>query len=37
MKERNKQNKEKISKNNKYIEMCVKLYQKIYICKHEKI
>ena len=30
-KERNKRNKEKIYKNNKYIETCVKIYKYIYI------
>ena len=29
-KETNKQNKEKILKNNKCIEMCIKIYQNIY-------
>ena len=29
-KETNKQNKEKIFKNNKCIEMCIKIYQNIY-------
>ena len=30
-KERNKRNKEKIYKNNKYIETCIKIYKYMYI------
>ena len=30
-KEINKQNKERIYKNSKYIEMCIKIYENIYI------
>ena len=36
-KQTNKQNKEKIYKNNKYIEICIKIFEYIYIYKHQNI
>ena len=36
-KENNKPNKEKIYKSNKFIKMCIEIYKKIHIYKHENI